>query len=102
MTNPEEPSYPDGPSAMNTFINQNFQDSLRQPGTLGRIFMKITIDTSGSLKVELLHGINDVLDKEMLRVFSLMPKWIPAEKDGVKVAKAIAVPIRIDFTTEKK
>ena len=40
MTNPEEPSYPGGPSAMNTFINQNFQDSLRQRGALGRIFMK--------------------------------------------------------------
>ena len=102
MTNPEEPSYPGGPSAMNTFINQNLRDSLIQPGTMGRIFMKITIDTTGSIKVEVIHGINDVLDKEMLRVFSLMPKWIPAEKDGVKVEKTIAVPIRIGSNPEKK
>ena len=86
-TNPEEPSYPGGLSAMNTFINQNLQDSLIQPGTSGRIFLKIAVDTLGSIKVEMLHGINDVLDKEMLRVFSLMPKWIPAEKDGIKVEK---------------
>jgi len=73
-SDPEIPSYPGGPSAMNTFINQNLQDSLIQPGTLGRIFMKITVDTSGSLKVEVKHGINNVLDKEMLRVFSLITK----------------------------
>jgi len=88
---------------MKAFINQNFQDSLIRPGTVGRIFLKITVDTSGILKgVTVIHGINEVLDKEMLRVFSLMPKWIPAEKDGIKVEKTFAIPIKIDFTTEKK
>ncbi len=101
-SDPEEPSYPGGSQELYSFINQNFQDSLIQPGTLGRIFLKITVDTSGSLKVEVLHGINDVLDKEMLRVFSLMPKWIPAEKDGVKVEKTFAMPVRIGSSPEKK
>lgn len=94
-TNPEEPSYPGGGEKLYLFISQNFQDSLIQPGTNGRIFMQITVDTSGSIKVGVLHGLNDVLDKEMLRVFSLMPKWIPAEKEGVKVAKTIAMPVRV-------
>jgi len=103
IVNPEEPSFPGGPSEMKAFINQNFQDSLIRPGTVGRIFLKITVDTSGILKgVTVIHGINEVLDKEMLRVFSLMPKWIPAEKDGIKVEKTFAIPIKIDFTTEKK
>ncbi len=101
--NPEEPSYPGGGNEMRSFINQHFQDSLIQPGTLGRIFLKITVDTSGILKgVTVIHGINDVLDKEMLRVFSLMPKWIPAEKDGAKVEKTFAMPIRIGSNHEKK
>lgn len=63
----------------------------------------MVVDTSGLIKnVTILHGINDAVDNEVLRVFSIMPKWIPAEKNGVKIEKAFVFPIKIDFTTLRK
>ena len=99
---PDFPSFPGGIEKLYLFINQHFQDSLIQPGTFGRIFIQMTVDTSGTLNsIKVLHGINDVLDKEMLRVFSLMPKWIPAVKNDEKVEAEFVIPIKIDFKNVK-
>lgn len=95
---PDVPSFPGGGEKLSLFINQNFHDSLIKPGTDGRIFMQITIDTSGQFKnLKVLHGINSVLDSEMLRVFSIMPKWIPAEKNGKKVEAEFVLPVKVAY-----
>ena len=102
-SDPGMPSFPGGTQKLNEFINQNIQDSIIQPGTFGRVFVNLAIDTSGSIKkISILHGVNDAVDKEVLRVFSIMPKWIPAEKNGVKIEKGFVFPIKIDYTRIKK
>jgi|GEM_PF-1368092 len=103
LTDPGMPSFPEGDSAMNLFIQQHFRDSLIRPGTNGRIFMQITVDTTGRLvQLNVLHGINAELDSEMVRFFSIMPKWIPAEKEGKKVAATFVIPVKVEDNKERE
>lgn len=102
-TDPGLPSFPEGDSSLNLFIQQHFRDSLISPGTNGRIFMQITVDTTGQLvQLKVLHGINPELDSEMVRVFSIMPKWIPAEKEEKKVAATFVIPVKVEYGKERE
>ena len=94
---------------MMNFINNNFHlpDSIVKTGINTRIFLKIAIDTTGKLtRISILKGINKSIDNEILRVFSIMPKWIPGEKRGKKISEEFVLPIMFEFdiakTNEKK
>ena len=91
------PSFPGGFDKMVSFIEKNENDSIKKLNITGRIFIEMTVDTIGSIiKIKMAHGINPDFDKEVLRIFSIMPKWIPAEKEGKKIEKAFIFPIRFE------
>ena len=86
------------------FITQNMSlpDSVSNSIHESRIVLKITIDTTGKLiQTTVLKGINNTFDKEMLRIFSIMPNWVPGVKEGKKVQETFALPIKIDFDHRK-
>ncbi len=103
----EFPHFPGGVGELMNFINTNIliPDSVYETGLSSRIFLKIAIDTTGTLtKVSVIKGINQSIDTEFLRVFSIMPKWIPGIKDGKKISGEFVMPIKFEFnkSDEKK
>ena len=88
----EEPEYPGDYYALNNFIQKNliypaeaWRAGEREPGAL-----RFIIRADGVACGLQPSGMHPTLYEEMKRVFSLMPRWIPAKKDGR--------PVNVDYT----
>jgi len=93
------PQYPGGAAAFTKFIYKNLYkgDSVKISKIKGKMFIDLVIDTTGKIKEKLiLKGIDKSTDTEMLRVFSIMPKWIPATRDGKKQEQEFVLPIKFN------
>lgn len=84
---------------MNKFINTNLHipDSVIGTGLTANYMLKISVDTTGTLTTSVLNGINQSIDNEVLRIFSMMPKWIPGVREGKKISETFALPLRIEL-----
>jgi TonB family protein len=97
--------FPGGFDEMNKFINANFHmpDSVKTATLSASVMLKISIDTTGTLtSISVLKGVNKSIDNEVLRVFSIMPKWIPGIKEGKKISETFALPVRIELGKAEK
>ncbi len=97
------PVYTYGDEALADFISHQmrYPKEARQQGIEGRIICSFIVATDGSISnIEVIQGINSQLDKEAVRVLSLMPRWIPGENNGEKVNVKCLLPIdfKIDET----
>lgn len=67
----------------------------RQEGT---IYVSFVIERNGSItSVQLLRGINPLIDNEALEVVSSMPAWTPGYQNGHAVRVSYRIPIKIEF-----
>ncbi len=67
----------------------------RDQGVEGRVYMRFTIETDGSVKnIETVRGAHSLLDKEALRVVKTFTRFQPAQSGGLPVRTQYAVPIR--------
>jgi protein TonB len=58
------------------------------------VLVRFEVDVDGSISnTEIMQTGGDRFDKEVLRVLSKMPKWIPATQNGVKVATWFTQPV---------
>ncbi len=94
----EQPaSFPGGQEALLAFLDQ----SVRYPEgyescAQGRVVVRFTIDVDGSIvDPKVIRSLDPPLDKEALRVVSLMPKWIPAKEKGKNKRTEYILPILI-------
>jgi hypothetical protein len=98
--------FPGGLDEMNKFIiaNLHIPDSVIGTGITANYMLKISVDTTGALTTSVLKGVNQQIDNEVLRVFSIMPKWIPGVREGKKISETFALPVRIKLgkADEKK
>ncbi len=79
-------------------MNLSIPDSISESIHVSKIVIKIAIDTTGQLvQTSILKGINNTFDNEILRIFSIMPYWVPGIKEGKKVKETFVLPIKIDF-----
>lgn len=88
----EKPSFPGGESKLTEFINKNrhYPKEAYDKGIQGRVTCWFIVNADGSVSnVSLLRSVNELLNEEALRIFSIMPSWIPGRIDG------IAVPVRV-------
>ena len=90
----EEPEYPGDYYALNNFIQKNliypaeaWRAGEREPGAL-----RFIIRADGVACGLQPSGMHPTLYEEMKRVFSLMPRWIPAKKDGRPVNVNYTIP----------
>lgn len=96
-----EAKFPGGDVARMHFIINNISlsdDILESDG--GKCFLKFVVDEKGEISsVKILKGVRncELCDKEAIRVVRNMPKWIPAEIDGQKVASFFNMTINFDF-----
>lgn len=97
------PQYPYGDKELAGFIAHQlrYPKEARQQGVEGRILCSFIVAADGSISnIEVVQGLHSQLDKEAIRVLSLMSKWIPGENNGEKVNVKCLLPI--DFTIDEE
>jgi protein TonB len=92
----ENPEFPGGNSALLNFINEN----LRYPAEAvnnniqGRVILKFVVNPNGSVdRIEVLRGIDPLLDNEAIRVVKALPKFKPGKQRGVPVPVWFTLPV---------
>lgn len=84
----QQPSFPGGTNALNTFIVSNLKYPVfaQEKGIQGRVVVKFIVEKDGSISnVEVDRSVNPGLDNEAMRVVKAMPKWIPGQINGKAV-----------------
>ena len=92
----EMPKYPGGTEAMMAFIGQHLQypSVSIENGVQGRVVVQFVIEKDGTpTDFKVIRNVDPYLDKEAIRVLSLMPKWTPGRQRGVPVKVRYTVPV---------
>lgn len=92
------PEFPGGAKGLMQFISKNlkYQEPIVQGQMVhGRVIVQVIINKDGEVVLpEIVRSLDPYLDKEALRVVSIMPKWKPGElADGSKVAVKYTFPV---------
>lgn len=70
-------------------------------GTQGVVTVEFVVEADGSVtNVKVVRGVDELLDKEAVRVISVSPKWRPALKNGEKVRVKYSLPV--EFRLKKR
>ena len=102
----QQPSFPGGINAFNTFIVSNLKYPVvaQENGIQGRVVVKFIVEKDGSISnVEVDRSVDPSLDNEAMRVIKNMPKWIPGQINGkaVKVECSYPFVFRLQQGTKK-
>ena len=94
------PAFPGGDKARVKFLvgNVKYPEKARKNGISGTVFVSFIVEKDGSISnVELLRGVNELLDNEALRVVKLMPSWEPGIQRGKPVRVQFHMPISFNL-----
>lgn len=70
-------------------------------GTQGRVTVQFVVEKDGSIaNAKVLRGVDPDLDKEAVRVVSVMPKWKPGTQKGEAVRVKYTVPVMFRLTED--
>lgn len=81
---------------MMEFISKEFKfpEMARTMGIQGRVFVNFVIEKNGSISnVEVVRGVDKLIDEEAVRVVKKLPKFEPAKQRGRPVRMQYTVPI---------
>ena len=100
------PSFPGGEEALYHFLtdNLNYPDSSKKAGIHGTVYTVFIVDTNGNLtNIKIFKGLSYDIDKEVIRVISIMPKWIPymSSYNHHKHNVQMVLPIQFYLTNDK-
>lgn len=69
------------------------EDAVRE-GIQGKVLVSFIIEKNGAVtNVEVVKGVDELLDNEAVKVISISPKWIPGEIDHKKVRVKLVLPV---------
>jgi protein TonB len=93
---PTKPIFPGGDAAMLKF----FADNMRYPALAkelnisGKVFVYFVVGTDGNVcDVSIVQSLDPEIDKEAIRVVSILPKWTPGKKGITPVPVSFIIPI---------
>lgn len=95
----EKPAFPGGDSRLLEYINseRHYPDEAYKAGIQGRVTCSFIINTDGSVSnVTLLKSVEESLNREAVRIFRIMPSWIPGSHNGMPVPVRVirSIPFR--------
>ena len=100
----DEPAkYKGGKEKLYEFIGNNirYPKSALEKEVEGKVYIRFIIMENGEvMNPKVIRSLDIDLDEESLRVIKLMPKWIPAIKNGKSVRSYFTLPIM--FKIQKK
>lgn len=89
------------------FLEQWVYNYLRYPdyavsqGISGTVMVSFVVEADGEVtNVEIVRGVHESLDQEVIRVVSASPKWKPGQLSGRKVRVKYTIPV--EFRLEKR
>ncbi|MBK6962864.1 MAG: energy transducer TonB [Bacteroidales bacterium] len=91
------PAFPGGDDGRIKFLINNVQypQEACENGEQGTVYCSFVVEKDGSLTdIKILRGISESLDKEVLRVLSLSPKWNPGVLAGENVRVQFNMPLK--------
>jgi TonB family protein len=87
------PVFPGGMAALNRFVSKTCRYP-RKSKVLGKVVVRFVINEDGSISgIEVMKSVSPELDKEAMRVVSLMPNWTPGLQAGEPVKVRYTMPI---------
>lgn len=92
----EMPEFPGGLPALMKYVGDNlkYPDNAKNNNIEGKVILKFVVNTDGSVdRIEILRGIDPVLDNEAIRVVSILPRFKPGKQNGVPVPVWFMLPI---------
>ena len=94
------PEFPGGDAALLQYIaeNLNYPVIAAENGVQGRVSCVFVVKADGSVSdAQVVRPLDPNLDSEAVRVISTLPKFIPGEQRGKKVAVKYSVPVRFQL-----
>lgn len=94
------PEFPGGEAALRQFIANSIKYPViaQENGIQGRVYVTFVVDADGSVSdPKIARGVDPSLDKEALRVVSMLPKWKPGKQRGKPVRVSYTVPINFQL-----
>ena len=92
----ELPAFPGGEVALMRFLSDNmkYPKVARESGIQGRVVVQFVVGSDGSIcNAKVIRSIDPYLDKEALRVVSVMPRWKPGMQKGKPVSVQYTMPL---------
>ena len=94
------PAFPGGDEARVKFMQENikYPEEARKNGISGTVYVSFVVEKDGEIThVELLRGVNELLDDEALRVVKMMPAYEPGIQRGKPVRVQYNLPIQFNL-----
>lgn len=88
----DKPEFPGGDGRLMEFINsnRNYPQAAYESGVQGRVTCSFVVNSDGAIShVKVVKSVEESLNKEAIRIFSMMPPWTPGRIEGR------AVPVRV-------
>jgi protein TonB len=92
----EMPEFPGGTSELLKFLSANvsYPEEAISNNIQGRVILKFVVNADGSIdRIQILKGIDTLLDNEAVRVVKTLPKFIPGKQQGVPVPVWFSLPV---------
>ena len=85
------PTFQGGEKEFQRFFNKNFREPkiISKTGLRGKVWIKFIISEIGEITdIQILRGLQNCpeCNEEALRLIKMMPKWIPASRNGKPVS----------------
>jgi protein TonB len=93
---PHKPIFPGGDAALLKFISENtkYPSLAKENNVSGKVFVYFVVGTDGKVcSVSVAKSVNPDLDKEAIRVISMLPDWTPGKKGEKPVPVSFIIPI---------
>jgi len=81
----KQPEFPGGTDSLRAFIKRtiHYPRESVAAGLHGKVWLSFTVDRNGAIKdSSVIRHISDEIDREALRVLSVMPLWTPGTLNG--------------------
>ena len=92
----EMPEFPGGMQECMKWLGKNikYPTTAQEKGIQGRVIMQFVVERDGSItEPKVVRGVDPDLDKEALRVISIMPNWKPGMQKGKAVRVKYTLPV---------
>ncbi|MDE6296469.1 MAG: energy transducer TonB [Muribaculaceae bacterium] len=94
------PAFPGGESALKSYLSENMQypENPKELGIEGVVSVTFMVKADGSIgNIKIKSQIDPDLESEAIRLVKLMPKWTPADNDGVAVDEEVNLDINFSL-----
>jgi protein TonB len=92
----EMPEFPGGSAALLKYVGENlrYPEDAQNNNIQGRVILKFVVNPDGSVdRIEILRGVDPLLDEEAIRVVRTLPRFKPGKQGGVPVPVWFSLPV---------